>query len=79
MASGKTANDLDHFGTCRFSYASHIGPPHYQLRAAFNTLPRIHFTGIHRMALVRSRMVRRAHHAARAIQVSRFLAYSTLA
>lgn len=60
-------------------YASHIGAPHHLLRATFNTLPRIHFTGIHHMALVRSRMVRRAYHATRAIQVSRFLACSTLA
>jgi hypothetical protein len=85
MASGKTANDLDGPGPLwdmlHFSqaYASHIGPPHHQLRAAFNTLPRTLFTGIHRMALVWSRMVRRAHHTTRTIQVSRFLVCSTLA
>lgn len=45
-------------GLCRSSYAFLLGLPHHQLRAAFNSLPRTHFTGIHHMALVRSRMDR---------------------
>ena len=53
-------------------YASLLGPPHHQLRAVSNSLPRTHFTTIHRMALVRSRMDRRVYNAPRAIQVSPF-------
>ena len=54
----------------QLSYASLLGLPHHQLRAVSNTLPCIHFAVIHHMALVRSRMDRRAHNPVRAIQVS---------
>lgn len=59
-------------------YASSLGQPHRRLRAAFNTLPRTHFTGVHHMAVVWSRMDRRTHNAARPIQVSRFSVRLTL-
>lgn len=77
MASDKTAG-WPLWDKSQLSYASLLGPPHHQLRAGFNTLPRTHFTGIHRMAVVWPRMDRRALNAARAIQVSRFPASLTL-
>ena len=59
-------------GMSRLSYASLLVLPHHQLCAAFNTLPCTYFTDIHRMALVWSRMDRRAHSAVRPIRVSSF-------